>query len=176
MLKPVIIIKTTHSTMSLPTVTPAEALNISPEALLIANTYLENPDLAAVADSLNVSVHVITDTLARREVKQYIDQVFYSLGFNNRFRMGDLLDGIIRRKLQDMDEAETGSNKDITELLALKHRMLMEHMDREIKLESLRASNIKTQTNIQINESGGSKYSELISKLMTAPVQDTINV
>ena len=152
--------------MTLPTTTPAEALNISPEALLVANSYLENPDISAVASLLGTTTHAVTEILAQREVRAYIDQVFYSLGFNNRFRMGDLLDDIIRKKLRDMDEAETGSNKDITELLALKHKMLMEHMDREIKLESLRANNVKTQTNIQINAAGGSKYSELITKLM----------
>lgn len=162
--------------MSLPTTTPAEALNISPEALLVANSYLENPDLQAISLTLGISTHIVTEILARREVKAYVDQVFYSLGFNNRFKMSDLLDNIIRKKLQDMDEAETGSNKDITELLALKHKMLMEHMDREIKLEGLRASNIKTQTNIQINEHGGTKYSALIEKLMSDPKSSTFDV
>ena len=154
--------------MSLPTVTPAEALNISPEALTVANCYLQNPDLYRVAEELQISPEIVSDILARREVKAYVDQVFYSLGFNNRFKMGDLMDSIIKKKLQDMDEAEVGSTKDITELLALKHKMLMEHMDREIKLEGLRASNVKTQTNIQINESaGGSRYSALIERLMS---------
>ena len=162
--------------MSLPTTTPAEALNISPEALLVANSYLENPDLQAISLTLGISTHIVTEILARREVKAYVDQVFYSLGFNNRFKMSDLLDNIIRKKLQDMDEAETGSNKDITELLALKHKMLMEHMDREIKLEGLRASNIKTQNNIQINEHGGTKYSALIEKLMSDPKPSTFDV
>jgi hypothetical protein len=159
---------TTGPTMSLPTTTPAEALNISPEALTVANCYLQNPDLYQVAQELQISPEVVGDILARREVKAYVDQVFYSLGFNNRFKMGDLMDSIIRKKLQDMDEAEVGSTKDISELLALKHKMLMEHMDREIKLESLKASNVKTQTNIQINESaGGSRYSQLIERLMS---------
>ncbi len=65
-----------------------------------------------------------------------------------------------------MDEADIGSNKDITELIALSHKMTMEQMDREIALEKLRGSNIKTQTNIQINDNGGSNYGSLISKLI----------
>lgn len=152
---------------NLPTNSPAETLNISPEALEVANTYLQEPDIQKVANTLEISTDLVADILSRREVKAYIDQVFYNTGFNNRFKMGDLMDQIIRKKLQDMDEAEVGSTKDITELLALKHKMMMEHMDREIKLESLRAGNIKTQTNIQINDNmGGSKYSSLIEKLM----------
>lgn len=152
---------------TLPTHTPAEALNISPEALHIANCYLQTPDIAAVADDLNVPRELVADTLARREVKAYVDNIFYNTGFNNRFKLRALMDAIITKKLQDMDEADVGSTKDISELLALSHKMTIEHMDREIKLESLRAANIKTQTNIQINEAtGGTKYSQLIEKLM----------
>jgi len=152
---------------TLPTTTPAEALNISPEGLEIANCYLQTPDISEVANQLDITTALVTEILSRREVKAYIDQVFYNTGFNNRFKLRSLMDTIIKKKLQDMDEAEVGSTKDISELLALSHKMTMEHMDREIKLESLRASNIKTQTNIQINEStGGSKYSQLIEKLI----------
>lgn len=153
---------------NLPTTAPAEALNISPEALEIANCYLQQPDISRVADDLALPRELVADTLSRREVKTYIDQVFYNTGFNNRFKIRALMDALIAKKLQDMDEADTGSNKDITELLALSHKMTIEHMDREIKLESLRAQTVKTQTNIQINDSGsGSKYSQLIEKLMT---------
>lgn len=154
--------------MNLPTTTPAEALNISPEGLEVANCYLQTPDITQVSEQLNITTNLVSEILSRREVKAYIDQVFYNTGFNNRFKLRSLMDAIIKKKLQDMDEAETGSTKDISELLALSHKMTMEHMDREIKLESLRAQNIKTQTNIQINDAaGGTKYSQLIEKLMT---------
>jgi hypothetical protein len=139
---------------------------ISPEYLEVANVYLQSPDIAKVAYTLDISPELVTQILAKREVKSYIDQVFYNLGFNNRFKMRAAMDALIERKFRDMDEAEVGSSKDITELMALSHKMLMEHMDREIKLETLRASNVKTQTNIQINNEGGSKYSSLIEKLM----------
>lgn len=154
--------------MNLPTTTPAEALNISPEGLEIANCYLQTPDIKEVASQLDITTAVVSEILARREVKAYVDQVFYNTGFNNRFKLRNLMDTIIKKKLQDMDEAEVGSTKDISELLALSHKMTIEHMDREIKLESLRAANIKTQTNIQINDNaGGSRYNQLIEKLMT---------
>lgn len=160
---------------TLPTTTPAEALSISPEGLEIANCYLQTPDINEVANELNITSALVSEILARREVKAYIDQVFYNTGFNNRFKLRNLMDAIIKKKLQDMDEAEVGSTKDISELLALSHKMTIEHMDREIKLESLRNSNIKTQTNIQINDAaGGTKYSQLIERLMTADNVDDI--
>lgn len=160
---------------TLPTTTPAEALSISPEGLEIANCYLQTPDINEVANELNITSALVSEILARREVKAYIDQVFYNTGFNNRFKLRNLMDAIIKKKLQDMDEAEVGSTKDISELLALSHKMTIEHMDREIKLESLRNSNIKTQTNIQINDAaGGTKYSQLIERLMTADNIDEV--
>lgn len=152
---------------NLPTHTAAEVLEISPEGLEVANCYLQEPDIHKVSASLEITPELVTQILARREVKAYIDQVFYNTGFNNRFKIRNAMDAIIAKKFKDMDESETGSTKDISELLALSHKMTMENLDREIKLETLRSNNVKTQTNIQINDAaGGSKYTALIERLM----------
>lgn len=159
--------------MSLPTVTPAETLDISPEALEIANAYLQSQDLVTVSTELNIPMEMVSQYLSRKEVKAYIDQVFFNLGFNNRFKMSEAMDAIIKKKFQELEESEMGSTKDIAELLALKHKMTMDELDRQIKLETLRQSNIKNQVNVQINEgfSDGTKYGDLIQKLMTGNVQ-----
>lgn len=159
---------------NLPTTTSAETLDIAPENLEVANCYLQYPDIHKVSELLDIPTELVTQILAKREVKTYVDQVFYNLGFNNRFKLRSAMDALISKKFADMDEADIGSSKDIMELLALSHKMSMEHMDREIKLEQLRASKITAQTNIQINDSvGGSKYSSLIEKLIK---QDAIDV
>ena len=152
---------------NLPTTSPAEVLAISPEALEVANCYLQTPNILETASALGVSVDTVTQILGQREVKTYIDQVFYNLGFNNRFKIRSAMDAIISKKFAEMDEADMGSSKDITELLALSHKMTMEHMAAELALEKVRSGNMKTQmnTNIQINE-GGSKYSSLIERLI----------
>lgn len=115
-----------------------------------------------------MAVELVTNTLSRPEVKAYINQVFFDIGFNNRFRMRSAMDAIIRRKFQEMEESDTGSNKDIADLLALSHKMSMELLDREIQLEKLRqGGGPKNQVNVQINEAGdGTKYGALIAKLM----------
>lgn len=153
---------------NLPTAHPAEALEISPEGLEIANTFLQCQDIGKTADDLGISRDMVATTLSKREVKAYVDSVFFNLGFNNRFKMRSLMDTIISRKLQEMDEADIGSNKDISELLALSHKMTVELMDREIALEKLKQGNRPvTQTNVQINEMpGGSKYGSLIQQLL----------
>ena len=111
---------------NLPATTPAEVLDISPESLEIANCYLQNQDAADVASVLNIPQTLVTQTLQRKDVRAYIDQVFFDVGFNNRFKMRAAMDAIIKKKFQDMEEADVGSSKDIIEILALSHKMSME--------------------------------------------------
>lgn len=152
----------------LPTTTPAETLTISPEGLQIANAYLQQPDINKVAESLGIPPEIVSQVLERREVRSYVNSVFFSSGFNNRHNLRELMDTIIKKKLQELDESDMGSNKDITEILALSHKISMEQLNAEIQLEKIRtASSLKSQTNIQINDSmGGSKYGALIEQLI----------
>lgn len=155
---------------NLPQHHPAEVIQISPENLEIANSYLELQSIQKVSDSLGVSQELVGEVLRRREVKSYIDQVFYDLGFNNRFLMRRAMDALIQKKFQEMDEAGVGSSKDILEILALSHKMTTEVLDREIALEKARGNNIKSQVNVQINENSqqGSNYGSLIERLINA--------
>lgn len=149
--------------------TPAEVLQISPESLEIANCYLQTQDINIVADSLAVPTSLVTQTLARRDVKAYIDGVFMNTGFNNQFRMRSAMDALIKKKFQDLEEADVGSSKDILEILALSHKMSMEYLDKQLAVEKAHEANIKSQVNVQINESGvggGTRYGNLIQQLI----------
>jgi len=151
-----------------PDASPAEYIEISPEALEVANCYLQTQDIRAVADQLEVAVDLVSDILARREVKAYVDHVFLDTGFNNRYKMRRAMDAILAKKFQEMEEADTGSNKDILEILALSHKMTMDQMDKQIQLEKIRAgtgNNAKTQVNVQVNNEG-TNYDRLLNKLM----------
>lgn len=150
---------------TLPSSHPAEILDISPEALEVANAYLTLQDTAKVSEELSIPQDVVVKLLGRREVKAYIDHVFMDLGFNNRHKMRAALDSIISKKFKDMDEAEVGSSKDIVEILTLSHKFTMEYITAQIALEKAKESNVKTQTNIQIND-GGSNYGSLIERLI----------
>lgn len=156
---------------NLPTTTPAESLTISPEALEVANCFLQLQDINKTAEELDMPLEVITDHLSKREVKAYIDSVFLNLGFNNRFTMRRAMDAIIRKKFQELEDSETGSSKDIADLLALSHKMTMDELSKQIELEKIRASNVRNQVNVQINNNEGSKYDNLIKKLLTGEVQ-----
>lgn len=148
---------------------PAETIQIAPEALEVANCYLQLQDAKRVAAELDLAPDLVADILRRREVRSYIDAVFMDTGFNNRFQMRAAMDALIKQKFTELHEAGTGSTKDISELLALSHKMSMDLLDREIQLEKLRSgTGPQKQVNVQINEGlDGSKYSHLISKLIS---------
>ena len=149
-----------------PTNTPAETLRISPEALEVANSYLQLQDLQKVAAELDMPVDMVTTMLAKREVKAYIDNVFMNVGFNNQFKLRGAMDALIAQKFQELDEAGVGSGKDIADLLALSHKMTIETLDRQIALEKLKSESIKNQVNVQVNEFGSGAYGNLMEKLL----------
>lgn len=148
---------------------PAETVKISPEALEIANCYLQLQDARQVADNLDLDPQLVTTTLARKEVRSYIDQVFFDTGYNNRFLMRRAIDAVIRQKFESMEESGVGSSKDIADLLALSHKMSMDLLEKEIQLAKVQQERVgpQRQVNVQINEGDGSKYGQLIHKLIS---------
>lgn len=157
--------------LMLPTTTPAEVLTISPEHLEIANCYLQLCDSKKVAEMLDVPIEIIVDVLKVAAVKRYIDHVFMETGFNNQHTMRKAMDAVIQKKFQEMEEAGTGSTKDIADLLALSHKMSMEQLHLQLELEKLKQKDqsIKNQVNVQINEGvvgDNSRYGDLINRLL----------
>ena len=149
---------------------PAETLNISPEALEVANCYLTCQDPRQVAQELDLTPEAVTNILARREVRGYIDAVFMDTGYNNRFLLRRAMDALIKQKFSELEEGGIGSNKDIADLLQMSHKMSMDLLDRQIQLEKLRqGGNVgpQKQVNVQINELDGSKYSQLVQRLVS---------
>ena len=151
--------------MSLPVNTPAEVLDISPEALEVANCYLQLQDVIKVSEELDIPQEMVSKLLDRKDVKAYINNVFYNVGFNNRFTMRRAMDALIRKKFQELEESETGSSKDIAELLELSHKMTMNELAKQIELEKLQQTSIRNQVNVQIND-GGTKYENLMKQLI----------
>lgn len=146
---------------------PVDSVKISPEALLIANKYLEYQDINTVAEVMGIGVESVSAILAKKEIQTYINQVFFDLGYNNRFKIRETMDSLIKKKLQELEEADVGSSKDILDILALSHKMTMDQMNLELQLLKQQELNIKNQTNIQINNS--SNYTALLERLLNNP-------
>jgi len=145
------------------------ATKMSPEGLEIANSYLEHGSIPAVASKLRVSQHEVTDILNKREIKQYIDTVFLDTGYRNRFKLSETLDMLIEKKLEESEETQMYTNKDMADLIQMAHKMRMEEIKAQTEMEKAKAMTVKTQVNIQDNSGlpfGQGNYGELIKKLM----------
>lgn len=146
---------------------PEETYRMSPEALVVANKYLETNDVQATSNILNVPREKITNILNKSEVKRYIDTIFLEQGYLNRGKIAQAMSEIIEKKLEELEEAEMSSTKDIADLLALAHKMRMDEM--KIMQTGEKATTvIKSQKNIQNNFPGeqfGTNYTGLVDKL-----------
>jgi hypothetical protein len=145
------------------------ATKMSPEGLEIANSYLEHGSIPAVASKLRVSQSEVTEILNKREIKQYIDTVFLDTGYRNRFKLSETLDMLIEKKLEESEETQIYTNKDMADLIQMAHKMRMEEIKAQTEMEKAKAQTVKTQVNIQDNSGmpfGQGNYGELIKKLM----------
>lgn len=142
---------------------------ISPEGLEVANAYLELGNIQAVCVRLKLDEGECSEILAKREVKSYVDQVYLDTGYRNRFKLAEALDDLIDRKMEEADESEIYSNKDLADLLQMAHKMRMDEIKAQAELEKAKASNVKNQINIQNNGDvpfGQGNYGELMKKLL----------
>ena len=126
---------------------------ISPEGLEVANAYLELGNIPAVCARLKIDEGECSEILAKREIKQYVDQVYLDTGYRNRFKLAEALDDIIDQKMEEAAESEIYTNKDLADLIQLAHK----------------GASIKNQTNVQINGEvpfGQGNYGQLMKKLL----------
>lgn len=139
---------------------------ISPEGLDIAEAYLRNGSSAEkTAIALSIPLSEVTRHLNTREVKVFIDQVYFESGFRNRERMGNLMDEILAAKLEEMDETGLGSSKDILEIMKLAHDMKMKEMEMQIKMDAAKTPGLVVN---QQNNYGGRNYNTLLERIMNA--------
>jgi len=144
-----------------------ELTAISPEGLEIASSYLVLGNIKGVCKDLNVAEETVVEVLNRREVKKYIDTMYADTGFRNRNNIASLLDEMIESKLEEAKDSGQYTNKDLFDLITLAHKMRVD----ELKLQEKDASNnIRSQTNVQINDSSGAfgvgNYAALMDKLV----------
>ena len=132
-----------------------EVTTISPEGLEVANCYLQYGNIRAVCDFMGVPENQVVEVLNKREVKKYIDTVYLDMGYRNKNNIGSVLDEMIASKLEEAQETGVYSSKDLADLL---------------KAES---TNIRNQTNVQINDAalpfGQGNYGKLMEKLLNGP-------
>ena len=139
---------------------------MSPEGLKVAQMYLETDSVDQTARLVGIQPHEVSDYLNTREVKQYIDTMYLEAGYRNRNKIATLLDNVIERKLEEMEENEMGSTKDIADLIQMAHKMRMDEIKAMVEFEKSRGKvNNATQNNI-ILDGGGTNYNALLDKIV----------
>ena len=146
-----------------------ELTTISPEGLEVANCYLQFGNIRAVCDFMQVAEDKVVEVLNKREVKKYIDTVYLDLGYRNKNNIATVLDEMIQSKLEEAQETGVYSSKDLADLLQMAHKMRMDEIKAQMEITKAETTNIKTQNNVQINESlpfGQGNYGKLMEKLL----------
>lgn len=136
-----------------------DTYKMSPEILEVTNVYLQTNSVTETAEQLSIPREKVTYYIGRPESKRYIDNIFLDQGYLNRGKLMDAMSGIIDKKLEELEEAELGSNKDIADLLMMMHKMRKDYEDF--------TKPTATQTKIEVNGNAGfgTNYNELLSKI-----------
>jgi len=145
---------------------------ISPEAIEIANTYLQVGDVSTVSAGLGIPKDQVVDYLNKREVKKYIDSVYLDAGYRNKFKLAEVLDTLIDKKLEEVEETEMYTTKDLADLVQMAHKMRMDEIKAQTELEKASAGAIRQQNNVLIQGEGTfgqGNYGALIEKLINSP-------
>ena len=132
------------------------------DQLHIADVYLAHYDLVETAKHLDMDVADVEKVLGQKPVIRYIDRIFNEAGYRNKNKLFELLDTIIASKLEEAEESEVYTNKDLLEVIATLHKMKMEEVKMQIKLAEVEhGKGPSTQVNIQHNN-----YSNLMDELL----------
>jgi len=142
-----------------------EGVKLAPEVLVVVNNYLMTNDIGATSNQLRMPREKVIQYLNKREAKKYIDTVFLEQGYFNRGKIAQAMTDIIEKKLEELEEAEMSSTKDIADLLVMVHKMRMDEV-KVIQAEN-KATPVLNQTNVQNNIKAefGQNYTNLLKNL-----------
>jgi len=94
---------------------------ISPEALVVANKYLECNDINQTVSDLGISREAVAKYLDSMHVKRYMETVLIESGYTNRNKLQGIVDKMIDYKLEEAEESGILTKKDLAELIKLSH-------------------------------------------------------
>jgi len=138
-----------------------DLIKIAPENLEVANAYLSTGSALVAANQLGITPDKVYAIIEKTEVKDYMNSVYLDQGYRNRFRLAELLDEVIEKKLEEARDTDMYSSKDLVDILALAHKISEDH-----RKESKTSTNIRQQ-NVQINAPfGEGNYGKLMEKLL----------
>lgn len=131
-----------------------ELIALTPESLDIANAYLEYGSAKDVSEQLGIQEYVVIQILERQDVRDYLNGVYLDRGYRNRDKIGKIIDKMIDSKLEEAEETEVYSNKDLLEILQFAHKVRQDEMGRT------------SGPTVQIANFGQGNYGQLMDRLL----------
>jgi hypothetical protein len=151
----------------------APASEITPEGAEIANTYLElGCDIQKASEVLDIPAHRINTILSDKFVKGYITQVMTDAGLRKMTSITERMEDLIDKKMEEMENLDMVSSKDVADLLNMVHKMHTEQAKIVVASTPKEGSN-KIPTNQQINvfaADDNSQYGKLM-KAIIGPIK-----
>lgn len=146
---------------------PDEGYKISPEALEIAKTYMACHDTKETALALGIEQEKVSYYLRKPDIKRFVDAVFLEQGYMNRGKLQDVMDDLFEKKLEEMQDSEMGTTKDILDIMQLQHKMRMEYAK---EMKEVAPAGAGTTNNIKVAgpASFGTNYDNLLGDIIKA--------
>lgn len=119
-----------------------EAPEVDPVLLGIANEHILGNSIATIAAKFNITEDRVAQTLEKKEVKQYVDQVYLSQGYLNRFKRLNLINQVIQQKVEEAVLGGELSKRDLLEWLKL-----LQDMDKTTRPTPAKAPTVAVQVN-----------------------------
>ncbi len=130
-----------------------EAPALDPIVLSVANQIIEGKTIQQIAEDFDVPSDVVSMVADKKEVKAYIDNVYLSKGYLNRFKRMNIVDEVISAKVEEAMETQEWSKKDLLEWFKY-----LADIEKETKPKE-KAPTIAVQVN--------NNYSDLMRDLMS---------
>jgi hypothetical protein len=96
-----------------------EAPALDPQYLLIANEYLAGKSIDTISSTYNLSPDRVAAICERSDTKRYIDTVIMTQGYLHRARRLRLINKVIDKKLEEAEETDIYSKKDLLDWIKL---------------------------------------------------------
>lgn len=108
-----------------------EAPALDPIVLSVANQIIEGKSLSDISEGFNVPTDIISMIANKKEVKEYVDTVFLSQGYLNRFKRQGIIENVITAKVEEAMETQEWSKKDLLEWMKHLHDIEKETKPKE---------------------------------------------
>lgn len=133
-------------------------LALQPEISVVADTYIaQDFDAEKTAKCLGMDIKAVVAIIDSKEASAYISSIYFNKGYLNKAKFFSVMEGLIDKKLEELEESETGSKADILELMQAMHKMKMDELKLELKKLEIESGKNKPGVAIQVNNNGVSE-------------------